>query len=146
VTTVINNTGNWIGHIIAGILGTIFSLSIVYIKLEQRFSVHQKLKLADIKSATDAQGRQLTRDEVEQFVQHFNEATFLGRNTKYIPDLSNAIHVELASGVNLYCSQGQRFLEVSRVDKKGRHKYYWLTSKEGTNDWVNRILAGQTAE
>jgi hypothetical protein len=146
VTTVINNTGNWIGHIIAGILGTIFSLSIVYIKLEQRFSVHQKLKLADIKSATDAQGRQLTRDEVEQFVHHFNEATFLGRNTKYIPDLSNAIHVELISGVNLYCSLGQRFLEVSRVDKRGRRKYYWLTSKVGTNDWVKRILAGQTAE
>jgi hypothetical protein len=141
VTTVITNTENWVGHIIAGILGTIFSLSIVYIKLEQRFSVHQKLNPQDILSIADSQGNELSPQQVDEFVRNFNEATFLGGNTKYIPDFSSGLHVQLKSGVNLYCSHGQKFIEVMRVDKKGRRKYYWLTSKEGANDWLEQIAA-----
>jgi uncharacterized protein YneF (UPF0154 family) len=122
----VSTTVNWTWHIVAAILGVLFSLSIVYKKLENWFSVHQPLKLVDVKVIVDKQGRTLSPEQVEQFVRSFNAWTFLGRNTKYVPDFSESVMVELVTGVKVYCARGEKFIEVKRVNRKGKAVYYWL--------------------
>lgn len=120
---------NWTWHIVAAIVGVVFSLSIVYKKLEQRLSVHQPLKSGDVKVVVDEHGHVLSEDKAEQFLRHFNEWTFLGRNTKYVPDFSEAVKVELVTGAKVYCARGTKFIEVKRVNPKGRAVYYWLLDR-----------------
>lgn len=89
----------------------------------------------------DECGHVLSAEQVEQFLRRFNAWTFLGRNTKYVPDLWEALMVELVTGAKVYCARGKKFIEVKRVNPKGKSVYYWLldTSQDdsGTRSSVN---------
>ncbi len=89
----------------------------------------------------DEYGHVLSVEQAVQFLRRFNAWTFLGRNTKYVPDFSEAVMVELVTGVKVYCARGKKFIEVKRVNPKGKSVYYWLldTSQDdsGTRSSVN---------
>ncbi|MCL6516295.1 hypothetical protein [Alicyclobacillus sp.] len=119
-------TASWIGHILAGLLGTLLSVSIFYKTLERWFAVHRKLDGARVKTVIDPAGRPLTPAELETFIRQFNEAPFLGVNRREAGPLTDAWRVELTDGQTLWVASGDRFVEVKRVGGRGKTRRYWL--------------------
>jgi hypothetical protein len=119
-------TASWVGHIVAGLLGTLLSVSVFYKTLERWFAVHRKLDPGHVQRIVDPFGRVLSADEVEAFVRQFNEASFLGVNRHDPATLPGAWRVELEDGQTVLVSPGERFVDVVRMGKGRKPRRYWL--------------------
>jgi hypothetical protein len=123
-------TGVWIGHVIAGILGVLLSLSVVFQQLERVFSVHKKLNDKDIERIREA-GQDLSNEAREEFVSKYNRLIYMGKN----PNLSHAhpydagVSVFLKSGERIQVVSGPKFYEVKRTKKNGKPVFYRLLEK-----------------
>ncbi|WP_029421217.1 hypothetical protein [Alicyclobacillus macrosporangiidus] len=119
-------TASWVGHIVAGLLGTLLSVSVFYKTLERWFAVHRKLDAGRVLRILDPSGRALSQAEVEAFVLQFNEASFLGVNRHDPATLPGAWRVELEDGQTVLVAPGERFVDVVRMGKGRKPRRYWL--------------------
>ncbi|GMA48844.1 hypothetical protein GCM10025857_02010 [Alicyclobacillus contaminans] len=118
--------GNWGWHLAAALLGVLLSLSVVYKKLEDWLGVYRPLQAAQIRQVTGAADQVWGTSDPVEVVARYNRCVYLGKNSKYVPDFTDASTIELKTGTRLVCARGDRFLEVGRIRPNGRTVYYWL--------------------
>lgn len=122
-------TNVWIGHIIAGILGVLLSLSVVFQGLERVFAVHRKLRNEDIEKIMSETGAEMSRDERVAFVEWYNRLVYIGKNAHPIKGYDLGTSVYFHSGERIQIILGEKFYEVRRIRKNGKVVHFELLDK-----------------
>ncbi len=120
---------NWTWHIVAAIVGVCIQPINCVQKVGAKVVGAPTFEIGRCEGGCGRTRTRVVGGQKDKFLRHFNEWTFLGRNTKYVPDFSEAVKVELVMGAKVYCARGTKFIEVKRVNPKGRAVYYWLLDR-----------------
>lgn len=118
----------WVWHIVAGLVGSILSLSIFYIKLEKWLSVYRPLDEKDIERIVDENGSELSTFERKVFLTRYNQLVFIGRTTSF-KDYNAGVTIYFRSGEKIQMVRGERFYEVRRLKRSGTAVYFRLFEK-----------------
>lgn len=124
-------TAIWVWHIIAGLLGALFSVSIFYQRLEKAFRVYRPVAEADVVHILRADGSEMSIEERVAFVAWYNQLSFMGRSGRPCSQAVEGVRVLLKSGERLHIVKGTRFLEVKRTKKNQRNVCFQLFDKDG---------------
>lgn len=117
----------WLWHIIAGIVGVLISLSVVYQKFESYLNPHRQIQIHDVAVVKDGEGCEYNGDDALEFVQRYSQSIYLGRLRPTRVKQEEDVTIVLRTGEEVAVAFGQKYHEVRKTKRNRKVIYYGLS-------------------